>query len=76
MVLRGEQIQRCGPGKCKPLSHYPFIKHRAELHPDSVRTFPWSDLCAPSCLSLPELVSCGLNVGSHGTRPTDQLSLD
>jgi len=76
MVLRGEQILRCGPGRCTPLSRHTLIKHIADLHPDSVRTLPWSDLRAPICLSLPELVSCRLIVDPHCTLTTDQLSLE
>jgi hypothetical protein len=67
MVLRGELVQRYGPGGCIFLtSHTPF-NQIADLYPDSARTLAWSSPCEPNFLSLPEPVSTHLNASSFGT---------
>jgi len=67
VVLRGKQIQRCGPGGCIFLtSHTPF-NQIAGLYPDSARNLAWSGPCEPNFLSLPEPVSGRLLAILHGT---------
>ena len=67
MVLRGEQIQRCGPGGCTPLTSHTLFKQIAELHPNSACDLAWSRPCEPGFLSLPEPVSGRLLAILHGT---------
>gem|GEM_PF-2562363 len=67
MVLRGEQIQRCGPGGCTPRTSHTLFKQIAELHPNGVRALAWSCPCEPGFLSLPERVSGRLLAILHGT---------
>ena len=57
MVLRGEQIQRCGPGGCTPLTSHTLFKQIARLYSKSARNLTWSGPCEPGFLSLPEPVS-------------------
>jgi len=75
MVLRGEHVQRCGPGRCTLPASHALIKQIAKLHSDSGRTLAWSDPCGPASLSLPTFVSCRLIAISQGTLTVDQLSL-
>lgn len=67
MVLRGKQIQRCGPGGCTPLTSHTLFKQIAGLYPNSVRNLAWSGPCEPGFLSLPEPVSGRLLAILHGT---------
>lgn len=66
MVLRGEQIQRCGPGGCTPLTSHTLFKQIAGLYPNSARNHAWSGLCEAGFLSLPEPVSGRLLAILHG----------
>jgi hypothetical protein len=51
MVLRGEQIQRCGLGGCQHLTSHTLFKRIAELYQTCACTPAWS---APrrACLSF------------------------
>ena len=42
MVLRGEQIQRCGLGGCTHLTSHTLFKPIAELYPTCACTPIWS----------------------------------
>lgn len=75
MVLRGEQVRRCGPRRSTLPASHALIKQITKLPPNSGRTLTWSDPCGPASLSVPKFVSCRLIAISQGTLTVDQLSL-
>ena len=75
MVLRGEQIQRCGLGGCIVLTNHTLFKQTADLYPNKGPILAWSGPCEPASLSLPEPVSGRMNAVSHGTLAAGPIAL-
>jgi hypothetical protein len=75
MVLRGEQIQRCGLGGCTHLTSHTLFKPIAELYPTCACTPIWSCPGERVYLSSPEPLLCRLIAISHGTLTAGILAL-
>lgn len=67
MVLRGEQIQRCGPGECSLLTSHTLIRQTAKFHSDFVHTCAWSGACESPCFSWPGAIPRRADAISNST---------